>query len=159
LSEAVAERASAIRQWPHLRDHPDPTLVRRYSFVASRYEQLRLAQLAGDAGRQAKSIAPQALLPRTVRVHPVTQCRYAVTDLQFHSMKIENSRRAWREFEMRRSPLDHFMEPQLPDDPGPVHAVLYEPSTRRRDSTNYQDLWKGFRTYTPSVGQGSGIGR
>ena len=37
---------------------------------------------------------------------------------------------------MRRSPLDHFMEPQLPDDPGPVHAVLYEPSTtRRRDST------------------------
>jgi hypothetical protein len=45
---SVAERASAIRQWVHLRDHRDQSLVRRYSFVAARFEQLKLQQLDGD---------------------------------------------------------------------------------------------------------------
>ena len=52
-------------------------------------------------------------------------------------MRIDNSRRAWREFVMRRSPVDHFMEPHLPDDPGPVHAVLYEP--RQPNPRRYRD--------------------
>jgi hypothetical protein len=45
VSDAIAERASAIRQ--HLRDHADQPLVRKYSFVAARYEQMRLAMHDG----------------------------------------------------------------------------------------------------------------
>jgi hypothetical protein len=48
VSNAIAERASAIRQWVHLRDHPDRALVRRYSFVGARFEELRLRQIDGD---------------------------------------------------------------------------------------------------------------
>ena len=42
----VSARASAIRHY--LRDHPDQPLVRKYSFVAARLEQTRLAQVDGD---------------------------------------------------------------------------------------------------------------
>jgi hypothetical protein len=45
MSDAIAERASAIRH--HLSDHADQPLVRKYSFVAARYEQLRLAMHDG----------------------------------------------------------------------------------------------------------------
>jgi hypothetical protein len=30
-----------------LRDHPDPSLVRKYSFVAARFEEMKLAQVDG----------------------------------------------------------------------------------------------------------------
>jgi hypothetical protein len=42
MSDAIAERASAIRHY--LRDHPDAGLVRKYSFLAARFEEMRLAQ-------------------------------------------------------------------------------------------------------------------
>jgi hypothetical protein len=47
MSNAIAERAAAIRQHRHLRDHPDQSLVRRYSFVGARFEELRLRQHDG----------------------------------------------------------------------------------------------------------------
>jgi hypothetical protein len=52
-------------------------------------------------------------------------------------MKMNYSRRAIRHYVWRHSPVDHFMEPQLPDDPGPVHAVLFEPPkpNERRNPT------------------------
>jgi hypothetical protein len=37
---ALGERAAAIRDY--LRDHPNRALVRKYSFVAARYEQMKL---------------------------------------------------------------------------------------------------------------------
>jgi hypothetical protein len=46
MSSGIAERAAAIRHY--LADHPDRTLVRRYSFVAARWEELRLAQHDGN---------------------------------------------------------------------------------------------------------------
>lgn len=46
MSNRVAERTSAIRDY--LRDHPDRFLVRKYSFVAARFEEMKLAHLAGD---------------------------------------------------------------------------------------------------------------
>jgi hypothetical protein len=46
LSNRVAERASAIRDY--LRNEPDQSLVRKYSFCAARFEEMRLAQLKGD---------------------------------------------------------------------------------------------------------------
>ena len=45
MSSAIAERASAIRHY--LRNHPDQPLVRRYSFLAARFEELKLAQIDG----------------------------------------------------------------------------------------------------------------
>jgi hypothetical protein len=45
MTEAIAERAAAIRQY--LSDHPDRSVVRRYSFLAARFEELRLAQHDG----------------------------------------------------------------------------------------------------------------
>ena len=45
MSNAIAERASAIRHY--LSDHPDRATVRRYSFVAARFEELKLAQIDG----------------------------------------------------------------------------------------------------------------
>jgi hypothetical protein len=45
MSDAVAERASAIRHY--LRDHPNRPLVRKYSFLAARHEQMGLAQHDG----------------------------------------------------------------------------------------------------------------
>lgn len=45
VNNAIAERASAIRDY--LRDHPDRALVRRYSFVAARFEEMKLAQHDG----------------------------------------------------------------------------------------------------------------
>jgi hypothetical protein len=45
LSNAIAERAGAIRDY--LRDHPDRALVRKYSFVAVRFEEMKLAQHHG----------------------------------------------------------------------------------------------------------------
>jgi hypothetical protein len=41
MSDAIAERASAIRHY--LRDHANQALVRKYSFLAARHEQMRLA--------------------------------------------------------------------------------------------------------------------
>jgi hypothetical protein len=46
MSNRIAERASAIRHY--LSDHPDLSLVRKYSFVAARFEEMKLAQLKGD---------------------------------------------------------------------------------------------------------------
>jgi hypothetical protein len=43
----VAERASAIRHY--LRNHADRSLARKYSFVAARYEEMKLAQIAGNS--------------------------------------------------------------------------------------------------------------
>jgi hypothetical protein len=45
LSNAISERAAAIRDY--LRDHPDRASVRRYSFLAARFEELKLAQIDG----------------------------------------------------------------------------------------------------------------
>lgn len=45
VSNAIAERASAIRGY--LADHPDRAIVRRYSFLAARFEELKLAQHDG----------------------------------------------------------------------------------------------------------------
>ena len=45
MYDAVSERAAAIRY--HLHNHDDQTTVKRYSFVAARFEQLKLAQLDG----------------------------------------------------------------------------------------------------------------
>ena len=45
MSNAIAERAAAIRDW--LRDHPDRAFVRRYAFVAARFEEMKLAQIDG----------------------------------------------------------------------------------------------------------------
>jgi hypothetical protein len=45
VSNAIAERASAIRHY--LSDRPDRALVRRYSFLAARFEELRLQQHDG----------------------------------------------------------------------------------------------------------------
>jgi hypothetical protein len=46
VSEAIAERAAAIRHY--LSDHPDRTLVRKYSFLAARFEEMKLAQHDGN---------------------------------------------------------------------------------------------------------------
>jgi hypothetical protein len=45
MSDAIAERASAIRHY--LRDHADQPLVRKYSLLAARFEQMRLAMRDG----------------------------------------------------------------------------------------------------------------
>jgi hypothetical protein len=45
MNEALAERASAIRHY--LRDHADQPTAKRYSFLAARWEQVKLAQLDG----------------------------------------------------------------------------------------------------------------
>jgi hypothetical protein len=45
MSDAIAERASAIRHYLH--DHANQPLVRKYSFLAARYEQMRLAMHDG----------------------------------------------------------------------------------------------------------------
>ena len=45
MCSAIAERASAIRHY--LSDLPDQALVRKYSFCAARFEQLKLAQIDG----------------------------------------------------------------------------------------------------------------
>jgi hypothetical protein len=41
----VAERASAIRHY--LRNHADQPLARKYSFLAARFEEMKLAQIDG----------------------------------------------------------------------------------------------------------------
>jgi hypothetical protein len=46
MSNRIAERASAIRHY--LQDLPDRSLVRKYSFVAARFEQMKLSQIEGD---------------------------------------------------------------------------------------------------------------
>jgi hypothetical protein len=46
MRDAVAERASAIRHY--LRDHEDTSLVRKYFFLAARYEQLPSAIQDGN---------------------------------------------------------------------------------------------------------------
>jgi hypothetical protein len=45
MSNAISERANAIRH--HLRHHADQPLVRKYSFVAARWEEMKLAQIDG----------------------------------------------------------------------------------------------------------------
>jgi hypothetical protein len=45
VSEAIASCAAAIRHY--LSNHPDQGLVRKYSFLAARWEELRLAQHDG----------------------------------------------------------------------------------------------------------------
>lgn len=45
MSSVISERASAIRHG--LRDHDDRSLVRKYSFVAARFEEMKLAQIDG----------------------------------------------------------------------------------------------------------------
>jgi hypothetical protein len=45
VSNAIAERASAIRHY--LGDHPDRATVRRYSFAAARWEEMKVAQIDG----------------------------------------------------------------------------------------------------------------
>lgn len=45
MSENIAQRANAIRHY--LRDHPDRPLVQKYSFLAARFEEMRLAQHDG----------------------------------------------------------------------------------------------------------------
>jgi hypothetical protein len=45
MSNALAERAAAIRDY--LSDHPDRASVRRYSFLAARWEELKVAQIDG----------------------------------------------------------------------------------------------------------------
>lgn len=45
MGNAIAERAAAIRHY--LDDQPDRALVRKYSFVASRFEEMKLAQHDG----------------------------------------------------------------------------------------------------------------
>jgi hypothetical protein len=45
VSNQIAERAGAIRQY--LRDEPDQSLVRKYSFLAARFEEMKLAQIEG----------------------------------------------------------------------------------------------------------------
>jgi hypothetical protein len=42
----VAERANAIRHY--LRHHVDQPLVRKYSFVAPRFEEMQVAQIDGN---------------------------------------------------------------------------------------------------------------
>ena len=46
VSNRIAERAAAIRSY--LDDHPDRGLVRRYSFPAARFEEMKLAQHDGS---------------------------------------------------------------------------------------------------------------
>jgi hypothetical protein len=48
VSEAIAERAAAIRQSRHLREHPDQPVARKYSFLGARFEQLKLQQIDGQ---------------------------------------------------------------------------------------------------------------
>ena len=45
MSSAISERANAIRGY--LRHHADQPLVRKYSFVAARFEEMKLAQIDG----------------------------------------------------------------------------------------------------------------
>lgn len=45
MSNRISERAAAIRDY--LRDQPDRGLVRKYSFVAARFEEMKLAQYDG----------------------------------------------------------------------------------------------------------------
>jgi hypothetical protein len=45
VSRALASRAASIRDY--LSDHPDRGLVRKYSFVAARWEETKLAQRDG----------------------------------------------------------------------------------------------------------------
>jgi hypothetical protein len=45
VSNRIAERAAAIRDY--LRDEPDRPLVRKYSFVAARFEEMKLDHLKG----------------------------------------------------------------------------------------------------------------
>lgn len=45
MSNGIAERANAIRDY--LASEQDQSLVRKYSFVAARFEEMKLAQLAG----------------------------------------------------------------------------------------------------------------
>jgi hypothetical protein len=42
VSNRISGRAAAIRDY--LSDHPDRGLVRKYSFVAARFEEMKLAQ-------------------------------------------------------------------------------------------------------------------
>ena len=44
VSNRIAERAAAIRDYL---GHPDRALVRKYSFVAARFEEMKLAQHDG----------------------------------------------------------------------------------------------------------------
>jgi hypothetical protein len=46
MGSRIAERASAIRHY--LQGLPDRSLVRKYSFVAARFEEMKLAQIEGD---------------------------------------------------------------------------------------------------------------
>ncbi|POX92231.1 hypothetical protein C3477_24695 [Mycobacterium kansasii] len=45
MTSRIAERASAIRHY--LSDEPDKSLIRKYSFVAARWEEMKLAQING----------------------------------------------------------------------------------------------------------------
>lgn len=45
MTNRLAERAAAIRNYLH--DQPDRATVRRYAFVAARWEELKLAQIDG----------------------------------------------------------------------------------------------------------------
>jgi hypothetical protein len=54
MSNRIAERAAAIRHY--LRNEPDQSLARKYSFCAARFEEMKLAQLKGDT-KPAEDVA------------------------------------------------------------------------------------------------------
>ena len=45
MSTAISERAEAIRHY--LRHHKDQSVVTKYSFLAARFEEMKLAQIEG----------------------------------------------------------------------------------------------------------------
>jgi hypothetical protein len=61
-------------------------------------------------------------------------------------MKIDNTRAAIRRYELRRAPEDHQLDPEVPDDPGSVHAMLYDPAIlrppRREAGTSFERFSK-----------------
>ncbi|TAM64959.1 hypothetical protein [Mycobacterium sp.] len=46
-------------------------------------------------------------------------------------MKVSNSRRAHRYFDVVRNPHDHWNDPVPPKEPGPSHAYLFDPRNPR----------------------------
>jgi hypothetical protein len=47
-------------------------------------------------------------------------------------VRVPNTRAALRRFDLVRSEVDHQLDPVLPDEPGPVHAVELSPERRFR---------------------------
>jgi hypothetical protein len=81
MTNRIAERASAIRHY--LRNEADQSLARKYSFVAARFEEMRLAQLKGDT-TPAEDVA----------FREVTEMLRALT----HKLGLGDEVTAWKEF-------------------------------------------------------------